>query len=207
MPPGGPNHSVRLVMHPRRIEEADVRLRELRHEEWEDAGLAALALGLAVAATEVRPALAIPLLAAGLAGTVLAVRAFWRRWELLDRLVVEQDAYAIPDVRLRAEQVESMTNRRAQAASIRDTLKAPGLALGERVVAAADELESLVWELDDEELAMQRRSRPTASRSMKRWRHMTPSPMPRVRARSRSSSKPSPARQALMEREEVEVGA
>ena len=62
-------------MYARAVDEAAARLRELRHEEWEDLGLAALALGLAVVATQVRPAFAMPLFLGGLAVGALGVRA------------------------------------------------------------------------------------------------------------------------------------
>jgi hypothetical protein len=47
------------------------------------------------------------------------VLAGWRRWDLLDRLVGERDAYAIPGVRARAEQEASMANRRSLSGAIR----------------------------------------------------------------------------------------
>lgn len=50
-------------------------MRELRHEEWEDLGLAALAVVFAVAATQVRPALALPLFLGGVALAALGLRA------------------------------------------------------------------------------------------------------------------------------------
>jgi len=79
-------------VYDRAVEQTTARLRDLRHEEWEDLGLAAVALGLAVASTRIRPTLAVPLLVGGIAVGVLAMRAFWRRWELLDRLVLDRDA-------------------------------------------------------------------------------------------------------------------
>ena len=66
-----------LVMYARRVDEASEQLRELRKEEWENLGLGALALGLAVTAAEVRPALAAFL--GGLVVGGLGMRALLRR--------------------------------------------------------------------------------------------------------------------------------
>jgi hypothetical protein len=73
-------------MYARAVDEAAARLRELRHEEWEELGLAAVALGFALAATQVLPRLAAPLFLGGLPLWALGVRALWRRWDLVDRL-------------------------------------------------------------------------------------------------------------------------
>jgi hypothetical protein len=141
-------------MYARAVDDAGRRLRDLQREKWVDVGLGALALGLAVGVTEVEPTLAMPLLVGGVVVWILAVRAFWQRWELLDRLVLDRDAHAIPEVRACAERVASTERRQALAASIRRLLMDPGLALEERVVAAAQELEALASELDDGRLAL-----------------------------------------------------
>ena len=57
---------VRLVMYAREVEAASARLCELRREQWQQLGLGGVALALAVTATQVRPALAVPLLVGGL---------------------------------------------------------------------------------------------------------------------------------------------
>lgn len=67
-------------------------------DEFEGLGLAALALGLAVAGTQIRPSLALPLFLGALAVGILGVRALWRRWELVEGLE-ESDAYVISEVR------------------------------------------------------------------------------------------------------------
>jgi hypothetical protein len=59
-----------------------------RREEWEGLGLAALALALAVAGTQVRPSLAVPLF----------LGALWRRWDPVVRLDGENDAYVISEL-------------------------------------------------------------------------------------------------------------
>jgi hypothetical protein len=87
-----------VVMHARAAEEAEARLRELRREQWLDLSLAALVMGLALAATVVRPALAMPLFLGGLYVWALGIRALFRHWDLLDRLAGEGDAYVIPAV-------------------------------------------------------------------------------------------------------------
>jgi hypothetical protein len=68
-------------------------------DEWVGLGLAALSLGLAVAATQVRPSLAVPLFLGVFAVGTLGVRALWRRWELVERFDGESDAYVISEVR------------------------------------------------------------------------------------------------------------
>jgi hypothetical protein len=136
------------------VDEAASRLRELRHEEWGDLGLGALALGLAVAAAEVRPALAVPLFVGGLVVGVLGLRAVWRRWELVDRLAGERDAYVIPDVLAYAAREATMDRRRGFAAMLRCTERLPGSQLDSRVRAAAAELEALARELEDETLEL-----------------------------------------------------
>lgn len=142
-------------MTARTIEEAERRLRELRQEEWSDLVLAALAMGLALGATGVQPPLAGPLFIGALAVGFLAARAFVRRWELFDRLLLDRDAYAIPEIRRRAKDIASMESRRTLAVSARNRLKpAPGFSLATRVAAAAEELEALASELEDEELSL-----------------------------------------------------
>jgi len=135
----------------RAVEHADQRLRDLRREEWEDAAVAVAAFGLALAAASLRPALALPFFLGGLTLAGRAVLAGWRRWDLLDRLVVEPDAHAIPEVRARAEQEATMANRRSLSRAIRTRLR---LADNPRVVANADQLAALADELADPELEL-----------------------------------------------------
>jgi hypothetical protein len=119
-----------------------------------DAGLATLALGLAIGATQVAPSLAVPLLVGGVAVLALALGAFWRSWDLVDRLVLDRDAYVIPEVRARAARTATMEQRHTLADSIRRLLVDPGLACDARVAAAAQELEALASELDDDRLTL-----------------------------------------------------
>ena len=141
-------------MYARKVEEVSEQLRELRHEVWGNLGLGALALGLAVAAAEFLPAFAIPLFLGGLVVGGLGMRALLRRSELVERLAEERDAYAIPEVLAWASREATMERRRAYAASLRGTLERPGVLYEARVLAAADELEALASELDDEELEL-----------------------------------------------------
>jgi hypothetical protein len=142
-------------MTARRIEEAEGQLRELRQEEWSDLALAALAMGLALSATVVHPPLAGPFFIGALAVGFLGARAFFRRWDLFDRLLLDGDAYVIPEVRRRAEDIASMQSRRTLAASVRNRLTPlTGFPLATRVAAAAEELVALASELEDEELVL-----------------------------------------------------
>ena len=135
----------RLAMYARAVDEARVHLQDLRRVEWEDLGLGGLALGLAVAVTQVRESLALPLFLGGLTLWLLGLRAFWRRWDLVDRLADDRDAYGIPEVFAYASRKASMDRRRYFATMIRNRLDDPGLSQS----SAAAELEKLAGELED----------------------------------------------------------
>jgi hypothetical protein len=139
-------------MDARTVDNAGERLRELRREEWQDLGLAALALGLAVVAPRVFPSLALPLFLGGVGVGALGVRALWRHWDLVDRLAGDRAAYVIPAVFAYAAREASMERRRGFAALIRRALAEPGPGLEARTSAAADELDALAAELADPEL-------------------------------------------------------
>jgi hypothetical protein len=141
-------------MYARAVDDAGVRLRELRREEWQDLGLGAVALGLALAATQARPALALPLFLGGVVVGSLGLRALWRRWELLERLAGERDAYVIPEVRSHATREASMERRRSFAAVIRGTIGGPARMHEPDFAPVAEELGALASELDDAELAL-----------------------------------------------------
>jgi hypothetical protein len=141
-------------MYARAVDDAAGRLRELRVERRDELAVAGFALVLAVVATEVHPALAVPLLAGGLAVGALGIRSLWRRWELLERLAGERDAYGISEVRAYARSHATLARRRSCAALIRNWLQQPGLGYEARVALAADELEALAAELDDGSLAL-----------------------------------------------------
>jgi hypothetical protein len=141
-------------MYARAIDEASSRLRELRQEEFEDLGLASLSIALALAATQVRPVLAMPFFLGGVVVAVLGMRALWRRWDLVDQLAGERDAYVIPEVLAHAAREATVDRRHAHASRIRQEVQQTGLAYGNRVMLAAEELEALACELEDDELAL-----------------------------------------------------
>jgi hypothetical protein len=145
---------VRLDMYARAVDDAATRLYELRREEREDLALAALALGLALVATQVRASLALPLFLGGLTVGFLGMRALLRRWELIERLAGDRDAYVLPEVIEFASREAMMERRQMFAAMLRGWLMDPGSALEARRGAAADELEALASELEDGELEL-----------------------------------------------------
>ena len=136
------------------LQQTQAELRGLKHAEREDSVLAALVFALSLGATRLVPALAVPLAAGGLAMAYLALRAFWRHWALVDRLLLDRDAYQIREVRERAERTATMTNRQLLATSIRTLLQEPFHASRARVRAAAPDLEALAAELDDADLSL-----------------------------------------------------
>ena len=141
-------------MYARAVDEAEAQLRDFRREEWENLGLSALALGLALLATRVHAGLALPLFAGGVWSGVLGIRALWRRWDLVDRLSWERDAYVIPEVLVYASREATMERRRTFSALIRDVVTEPWPAVEKRVRAAAPDLDALASELDDDGLAL-----------------------------------------------------
>lgn len=142
-------------MYARAVDDAATHLRGLRHEERAGFGLAALAIGLSLAATQVRPALALPLFLGGLVMGLLGTRAFLRRGTLLDQLADERDAYVIPDVVAYASREATMDRRRGFAAFVRGVVRQPGLGCEQRVRLAAADLEALASELEDEALGLE----------------------------------------------------
>ncbi len=110
-------------MYARAVDHAAARLRDLRHEKWEDFGLAAAAVVLAVVAAAFRPELALPLLVGGLSVGVLGLRALFRHWDLVERLSGVRDAYVIPDVLAYASREADIERRQTFAAMIRSHLR------------------------------------------------------------------------------------
>jgi hypothetical protein len=168
------------------VDENAVRLRELRREEWADTLLTVVVLGLALAASQTHSVLATPLVVAFIGAVILALRAFWRRWELLDRLLLDRDAYAIAEVRARAEHIASMKNRHDLASSIRSLLEETRSTPPQPAAALADELEALAVELDDAQLGLDPRCAVLCQHLLtdgsespplnRRYRSRTPSP-------------------------------
>ena len=102
-------------MHARAIDEAQMRLLDLRRDEVQDTALAGVALSASLVSTALCPPLAIPLFVGGLAMGTLGIRAVWRRWDLVDRLADDRDAYAIRQVREYAARDAGMRRRRHYA--------------------------------------------------------------------------------------------
>lgn len=141
-------------MHARAVNDAGARLRELEHEGWQDLALALLTLGLAVGAAELAPSLAVPLFTGGVVIGVLGIRAYWRHWDLVDRLAGERDAYSIAEVLAYASRETTMERRRTFAALIRQHVE---LTEGDAQALFGDavsELEALAHDLEDGELAL-----------------------------------------------------
>lgn len=143
----------RGAMDARTLDHAAKHLDELGVEIKEDLAVAALALALSLLATEFRPALAIPLFVGGVGVAALGMRALWRRWDLVDRLAADRDAYVIREVRAYAYREASHQSRHGLAMSIRGGLDSPVTAYWSRD-EVADDLEALATELDDESLEL-----------------------------------------------------
>ena len=152
MPRKRPGSKVSVMKAPA-VEDANIRLRELRHVEWEDLGLAALTMSLALVATQVLPELAIPLFLGGLVIGTLGLRALWQHWDLVDRLAGERDAYVIPDVFAYASREATMERRRTFAGVIRGYVRREGAA-DSPLGAVRDEFERLASELENDGLAL-----------------------------------------------------
>jgi len=135
-------------MHARAIDEAQTRLLELHNDEIQDTALAGVALSASLASTALFPPLAVPLFVGGLAMGALGVRALWRRWDLVDRLASDRDAYAIPQVQEYAARDARMERRVRFAALVRCHARTAAAA----VAGLGDELEELARELEDETL-------------------------------------------------------
>lgn len=116
--------------------------------------MAALVFALALSATELHPPLALPLMAGGLASTALAVRALWRHWDLLDRLLGDRSAYVIPEVRARAMRQTTLKRRRVLAGAVRKNIEQPLPGIRGRISPVLEELEELARELEDERLTL-----------------------------------------------------
>jgi len=141
-------------VYARAVEQADARLQDLRHEERGELGVAAAALAAAIVATELAPSLAVPLFVGGVVVGAMGARAIWRRWDLLERLAGERDAHAIAEVRAFASREATMDRRHSFAALLRGRLGDSAATGDTRVLAAADELQALARELDDDELSL-----------------------------------------------------
>jgi len=134
------------LVHTGALIEAETRLAELRRDELHQLGLGALALGASLAMTAAYDPLVGPLFVGGLAMWLLGIRSLWRRWDLVDRLADDRDAYVISAVRAYAARDTRMDRRHANAASLRFWASQPD------VTEDVDELEQLARDLDDADL-------------------------------------------------------
>jgi hypothetical protein len=137
-----------------RIQQARKELRDLRVEERADLALGLLAIGLSLVATQTAPKLALPLLLGGFFVTFRGVLASVRRWELFERLLLDSDAYGIPEIHARAALVASLPNRVLLAETIRSALAGAGPYQASRLELVAGELAALADELTDETLSL-----------------------------------------------------
>ena len=142
------------LMYAGTVEDAEIRLHDLRREEWADLALALVALALALAATRYARSLALPLEIGGLAVGALGIRALWRHWDLVDRLADEPDAYAIAEVVAYASRESTMDRRRRSAAFLRRQLEPTRPSRPACVDGAAEELAALAAELEDAALEL-----------------------------------------------------
>ena len=134
------------VVHAHALIEAETRLAELQRDEWQQLGLGALALGASLVMTAAYEPLVGPLFVGGMAMWLLGIRSLWRRWDLVDRLADNRDAYVISAVRAYGARDARMDRRHANAASLR--LWASRADLTDQV----GELEQLARDLDDTDL-------------------------------------------------------
>ncbi len=160
-------------MTARQIDDAARRLRELHVQSIEDLGLAAGVFVLALTATQVRPAFALPLLIGAMVVTFLGLRALVRRRFLVEDLAVERDAYAIEDVRRYGLRVASLEHRRLLAGMLRGIVEGSTAEIGARVDALRPELEELVCALEDERRTLE----PDTAVRFERRLYSSPSPL------------------------------
>jgi hypothetical protein len=135
-------------MYARAVEEAALTLRELHREQWSDLCLAVGVMALALVAAQAHHTLALPLFVGGLMVGGLGVRALWRRWDLVDRLSGERDAYAIAEVLDSAAREATLERRRGYAELIRRRVRDRS-PYDARMARVDDELDRLSHELED----------------------------------------------------------
>ncbi len=138
-------------MYARAVDDAGSRLRQLRRAEWSDLALGAVAIAAALVATQVRPDFAVPLFIGGLVVGARGLMAAWRRWEIVDGLAGDSDAYVIDEVRAYALREATIERRRSLAAYLRYTLRVES---AELLVLTAAEVEALATELEDDGLVL-----------------------------------------------------
>ena len=141
-------------MYARTVDDAALRLNELRHQEWEDLGLGISALAASVVATQIAPSLALALFLGGVVMWFRGLKALVVRWNLVERLAGDAHAYVLPEVLERANRETTMDRRTSFAALLRSGLGNTELA-SLRFGPALEELQALIWELEDERLSLE----------------------------------------------------
>ena len=137
-------------MYARAVEDFETELVKLHHDELQDVGLGGAALAASLAATALCPPLAMPLFVGGVAVGALGIRAFWRHWDLVDRLADDRDAYTILEVRDYAAREARIERRAYYAALVRSWTRTPQSWIAE----ITDELDELANDLEDEALEL-----------------------------------------------------
>lgn len=138
----------------RDVEMLGRRLDELSERTIEELGLAGVAFGFALAATQLRRDLAIPFLVGALVLTALGLAAFVRRRLLVEDAAADRDTYELDAVRRYAARLACQDQRRAQAAQIRRLLGTSAEYAAPRIEASRAELEALVRDLEREDLEL-----------------------------------------------------
>jgi hypothetical protein len=138
-------------MYARAIDDAAAELHELGATEREDLGLALVVLMASLVATHAAPSLALPLFLGAIWVAALGVRATIRRFDLVQQLWGDRDAYAIREVRERAEREATMGRRHCAAARISALVEG---SCDERLGEVEDELQALIAELQDVHLVV-----------------------------------------------------
>jgi hypothetical protein len=116
--------------------------------------LAAIAFGVAIAATQVRHDVVLPFFVAAIVLMAIGLTAYVRRSLLLEDAARDRDAYALDAVRRYAAPLTTSERRRDEAAAIRRLLAHPELAIAERVEANRARLEEIAAELSHDELSL-----------------------------------------------------
>jgi hypothetical protein len=113
-----------------------------------------LRFALAIATTQFRPVLALPLFLGGLVVGARGMRALWRRWDLVQRLAGKRDAHMIAEVLDYASREATIERRQSLAALIRSRQVDRGFGVDPRLTGAAEDLEALAAELENDELEL-----------------------------------------------------
>jgi hypothetical protein len=142
-------------MNARQLDEAATRLHDLRAQSAGDFMLAAVATGLALTATQLRPVLAMPFLLGAIGVGFLGVQAYVRRVFLVEDLADDRDAYSIPDVRRFGERVRTPAHRRQLAQSIRLATADSSREEAARLASVRVELDQLLAVLEDDQCPLE----------------------------------------------------